>query len=109
MIIGFQALFFAVFTKAFSIHAGLLAPDERIQRLLKANLAEWGALVGGILFFGGVALFVFALLQWRATEFGPLSYPRSLRIVIPAVTAMALGVQCFFSGFGLALFSLTKD
>jgi glycosyltransferase involved in cell wall biosynthesis len=109
MIIGFQALFFAVFTKAFAIREKLLRPDKRIEWLLRANTIEWGVLAGGILFLGGVALFVIAFLKWKATGFGPLSYPDSLRIVIPAITAMAVGVQCFFAGFALALFDLAKD
>jgi glycosyltransferase involved in cell wall biosynthesis len=109
MIMGFQALFFAVFTKAFAIREKLLRPDKRVEWLLRTNTVEWGALAGGTLFFGGIALFVVAFFQWKATGFGALSYPASLRIVIPAVTAMVLGVQCFFTGFALALFDLTKD
>jgi hypothetical protein len=35
-----------------------------------------------------------------------LSYPDSLRVVIPAVTAITLGVQSIFSGFVLAIFTL---
>jgi glycosyltransferase involved in cell wall biosynthesis len=109
MIIGFQALFFAVFTKAFAIHAGLLKPDERIRKLLLANPAEWGVLTGAVFFLGGVALFIYAFFKWQATGFGPLSYPESLRIVIPAITAMVFGGQCVFSGFVFALFGLTED
>jgi hypothetical protein len=109
MIIGFQALFFAVFAKAFAIYAGLLKPDERIRQLLLANPAEWGVLTGAVLLLGGVALFIYAFFKWQAAGFGPLSYPESLRIVIPAITAMALGGQCVFSGFAFALFGLTED
>jgi glycosyltransferase involved in cell wall biosynthesis len=109
MIIGFQALFFAVFTKAFAIREKLLRPDKRIEWLLRANTIEWGVLAGGILFVVGVALFAIAVLKWKATGFGPLSYPDSLRIVIPAITAMAVGAQCFFAGFALALFDLAED
>jgi glycosyltransferase involved in cell wall biosynthesis len=109
MIIGFQALFFAIFAKAFTVYAGLLKPDARIRKLLRSNPAELGVLIGAMLFLSGCALFIYAFLKWKAAGFGPLSYPDSLRIVIPAITAMALGGQCVFSGFAFALFSLTED
>jgi glycosyltransferase involved in cell wall biosynthesis len=109
MIIGFQALFFAIFAKAFAVYAGLLKPDARIRKLLRSNPAELGALIGAMLFLSGCALFIYALLKWKAAGFGPLSYPESLRIVIPAITAMALGAQCVFSGFAFALFGLIED
>ena len=83
--------------------------NEDIRKLLRSNPAELGALIGAMLFLSGCALFIYALLKWKAAGFGPLSYPESLRIVIPAITAMALGAQCVFSGFAFALFGLIED
>jgi len=108
MIMGFQAIFFAIFTQAFSIHNGLLKPDSRIRKFLDSNPVEWGVVTGGILFIFGAALFVFAFLQWQRVGFGELSYAESLRLVIPAVTAMAIGVQTFFCGFVFGALGLTE-
>lgn len=107
MIIGSQAIFFAVFTQVLAIHNGLLQPDARIKRFLDANPVEIGVIVGSIIFILGLTLFGFAFLKWQAADFGPLSYTETLRLVIPATTSMALGVQMFFSGFVLGVFSLT--
>lgn len=105
---GFQILFFAVYTKTFAVRAGLLQPDPRITWLLNAQPVEWGVSVGLILLLLGTGYLVYSVLQWQEVGFGSLSYPESLRIVIPGVTAVALGVQCIFSGFALAVLGLER-
>jgi hypothetical protein len=50
-----------------------------------------------------------AVEQWRETGFGTLSYPDSLRVVVPAVTAFALGIQLAFAGFALAVIDLGRE
>jgi hypothetical protein len=53
--------------------------------------------------FSGIGLIIYALLVWKAAGFGRLSYPDSLRIIIPGITAVGLGVQASFAGFILAI------
>ena len=69
-------------------------------------LVEWGLLAGFGLILTGVAGLLGAVFYWRAAGFGDLPTEQSLRIVIPAVTAIALGVQFMFSGFALAVLGL---
>ncbi|CAA0111865.1 putative glycosyltransferase [Halioglobus japonicus] len=99
IIVGFQAIFFALFTQAFSMHIGLRRPDTRFRKLLEKGPVEWGAVSGSLLLVAGVGMFIYAFLKWQRVDFGPLSYADSLRLVIPAVTAMTVGVQTIFSGF----------
>jgi glycosyltransferase involved in cell wall biosynthesis len=106
VISGAQAVFFAILTKAYAVQAWLLAPDRRVQNLLRHQLVEWGIGIGVLLVTAGLAFVGEAFLAWRKTGFGLLSYPDSLRVVIPAVTAITLGVQSIFSGFVLAIFTL---
>jgi hypothetical protein len=106
IITGAQTLFFGLFTKLFAIHRGLLPRNERITRLLKSHPVEWGIGLGLLTLLVGLAYLAGAVLLWRGAGFGELSYPDSLRIVIPAVTAIALGVQFVFSGFVLAVLDL---
>ena len=88
------------------MHAGLLRPDARISRILQYQTFEWGIGIGLFLGLAGVIYFIYAILEWGKIGFGPLSYPESLRVVIPSLTAIALGVQCVFSGFALAVLGL---
>jgi hypothetical protein len=106
IIIGVQTIFFGLFTRLFAIHQGLLPLNERITRLLRSHPIEWGIGLGFLALLVGLGYLAGAALLWREVGFGELSYPDSLRIVIPAVTAIALGVQFVFSGFVLAVLDL---
>jgi hypothetical protein len=108
LLVGFQALFFAVFTKAFAIRFGILPPDKRITAILESHTVEIG-IVGGILVaLLGAGYLVAAVLYWQNVSFGDLPYAESLRVVIPAVTAIALGMQLIFGGFLLAILNLPR-
>ncbi|HED12235.1 MAG TPA: glycosyltransferase family 2 protein [Gammaproteobacteria bacterium] len=106
MLVGFQTLFFAVYTKVVAVQQGVLNPDARVKKLLSMPLVEWGLLAGLGLVLAGVAGLIGAVLYWQAAGFGNLPTEQSLRIVIPAVTSIAMGVQWMFSGFALAVLGL---
>lgn len=109
IITGFQVIIMYVFAKAYAASAGLLPPDPKIKRLLSGKPAEWGIGIGILLILAGFGLFVYALLVWQATGFGRLSYPDSLRIIIPGITAVGLGVQASFTGFILAMLGIKTN
>ena len=106
MLAGFQAVFFAIFTKAFATRSGFLPPDKRISRILDAQTVEIGIIGGVLLFMLGLGYLAYAVFYWHDASFGDLPYSESLRIVIPAVTAIALGLQSVFCGFLLAILNL---
>ena len=108
ILVGFQALFFAIFTKAFAIRFGVLPSDERISLFLKEYTVEVGVFGGIFLFLLGIGYLVAAVMYWQDVSFGDLPYSESLRIVIPAVTAIALGMQSVFGGFLLAILNLPR-
>jgi len=66
-------------------------------------------LVGGILLMAaGFGVLVAALLSWRAVDYGAISYPDSLRKVIPAVTLITVGFEVCFSSFFLSVLNVAK-
>jgi hypothetical protein len=56
----------------------------------------------------GFGLLGEGVLYWRHHNFGPLSYPDSLRLVIPGVTALTLGVEIIFSSFFMSMMGLRR-
>jgi glycosyltransferase involved in cell wall biosynthesis len=106
IIVGFQVINLYIFAKAYAASVGLLPPDPKIKKLLDGKPAEWGILIGMLFILGGIGLIVYALLTWQSTGFGQLSYPDSLRIIIPGVTAIGVGVQFSFGGFILAVLGI---
>jgi glycosyltransferase involved in cell wall biosynthesis len=108
IILSFQLISFAMFTKIFAISEGLLPEDPRLNRLFSVVTLEVGILIGLILAVSGLGLLIGALAYWANLGFGELSYPDSLRLVIPAVTSLILGVQIIFSSFFMSILGLKR-
>ena len=108
IIIGYQTVIFAVFTKVFAITEGLLPEDPRLTVMFRHITLETGIVAGTLLFLAGIGLSVYALSFWSATSFGPLDPSRELRLVIPAVTLLALGLQTVLSSFFLSILGLKR-
>jgi glycosyltransferase involved in cell wall biosynthesis len=109
IVIGFQTVIFAVFTKVFGISEGLLPEDPRLNQLFKYLTLEVGLLAGAGLLLIGIVLSLYALSSWRGRSFGPLNPTEMLRIVVPAVTLLSLGFQVLFSSFFLSVLGLKRQ
>lgn len=108
IIIGYQTVIFAVFTKIFAITEGLLPEDARLTTLFRHIKLETGILAGTLLLVAGIAISIYALSTWGATSFGRLDPSRTLRLVIPAATLITLGLQTVLSSFFLSILGLKR-
>jgi glycosyltransferase involved in cell wall biosynthesis len=108
IVIGFQAVNFAVFTKVFAISQGLLPNDARVDRLFRFVSLETGLIMGLILAASGLCGSVYALSSWGERAFGALEPSNTFRIVIPSVTAMIIGFQLILSSFFLSVLGLKR-
>lgn len=108
IIVGFQAAGFAVLTKTFAVSEGLLPPDPRLQRLNEVLTLERALLLGGIAVICGLGLLVAAVAQWRAVGFKQLDYAATMRLVIPGVTLVTIGVQGVLSSFFNGILGLRR-
>jgi glycosyltransferase involved in cell wall biosynthesis len=108
VLIGFQAVLFAMFSKVFAISVGLLPEDERLNRLFKVITLEVGLAAGGVLIAAGLAGSVGAVMNWGGKSFGPLDPTHTLRTIIPSGLALALGCQVALSSFFLSVLGLRR-
>ena len=108
IVIGYQTVIFAIFTKVFAITEGLLPEDPRLKTLFLYIKLETGILAGALLLGAGIALSIYALSFWSSRSFGPLDPSQTLRLVIPAVTLIALGLQTVLSSFFLSILGLER-
>jgi hypothetical protein len=108
IIIGYQSILFAVFTKKIAISEGLLPEDPRLDRVFQYVKLEVGLLVSFLLIIAGLSGSVYAYWFWDRVSFGNLDPSRTMRIVIPAVTALTLGCQILFSSFFLSILGLRR-
>jgi glycosyltransferase involved in cell wall biosynthesis len=108
VVIGFQSIVFALFTKAFAISEGLLPADPRLTKALGRAPLEIGLLAGGLLTLAGIGGSVYGFYQWSTESFGALNASESLRVVIPSLTCLVLGVQTVLSSFFLSVLMLRR-
>ena len=108
ILLGFQAIAFAVCARAYAMEAQLLPPSPRLDRLLDKMTLEAGLLVGGVLFLLGLGAILYTLAIWRSVSFGPLDARETLRSAIPGVAGMCLGAQTVLFSFLLSIIKLKR-
>jgi glycosyltransferase involved in cell wall biosynthesis len=108
IIIGFQSILFAVFTKIFAISEGLLPEDPRLNRAFSYVTLEVGLIFGFLLIIAGLGGSVYAYWHWDRLSFGNLDPAQTMRVVIPAVTCLTVGCQTLFSSFFLSILGLKR-
>jgi glycosyltransferase involved in cell wall biosynthesis len=107
VIIGFQLVAFAFYTKVFAIAEGLLPADPKLNRVFKVFTLEKGIGVGLAVLLAGVVLLLRAFWLWREVHFGQLpSMEDNLRRLIPAAAFIMLGVEFVFSSFFMSVLGL---
>jgi glycosyltransferase involved in cell wall biosynthesis len=108
IVLGFQLIAFATFTKVFAITEGLLPEDHRLNWVFQWVTLETGLAVGGILMMAGLGGSVFAVSHWATKKFGILDPEHMLRLVMPSVFSLTLGVQVICSSFFLSILGLRR-
>lgn len=108
LIVGFQAFIFGIFTRAYAVQAGFLPKNDQLMKWLEIVTLEKGLIAGLIILFSGLAGTFYSLTLWTEVHFGRLDYPSILRIVIPSVIAIILGLQTMLSSFFISVLSVNK-
>ncbi len=108
VLLGFQAIAFAVFTKFFAISEGLLPPDPTLDKLFQYVTLEVGLAIGALLTIAGLATSVYAVSAWGSKHFGALDYSHTMRLVIPAALFLTLGAQTIFASFFMSVLGLRR-
>ena len=106
VLLGVQAIGFAVFSKTFAAAEGLLPESARQRWFHRWATLESGIVVGALLVAAGLGGSLAAVWSWRATGFGRLSPSETLRQVVPSVLAFTLGVEVLLASFFLSVLRL---
>lgn len=99
LMIGFQAVFFAVFTKTFAVHEKLLTRSSRIERLLDKISLEFSIKVGLFLVLIGFAGAAYLIYIWQEGTFFEWGITVTMRWAIFSFTFLVFGFQIIFSSF----------
>jgi hypothetical protein len=105
VVVGAQAVSFSILARQFAVDAGLLPPPPRRSRFARLPL-EFFLIAGFLLAVAGVAGIFYSVYLWSTASFGPLSW-HLMRLLVPAVTLLAVGIQIMFAAFFRSVLSLT--
>jgi len=99
LVLGTQTITFGVLAKQFGVNAGILPDSRGASRLRQVFALERAVVVGLSVFALGLGFLVATVTSWSAAGLGDLDYQVTMRRVVPAVTAMTLGLQLVLSAF----------
>jgi glycosyltransferase involved in cell wall biosynthesis len=108
IVVGLQAIYFFVTARLFGVVEGLLPDDHVFRRRVDRLTLERGLVVGLLIAMAGLGFSFYGLATWNRENFGRLSYPDILRIVIPASTLLLVGVQTILFSLFLAMVKLSR-
>ena len=108
LLVGFQLLYSAVFLRIYGFTQGFLPDQSDLRQLLRKITLEKGVIAGLLVGAAGGGLLLSAFGSWMKTGFGSLDPVASARLVVPAVTLLALGVQVVFGSFFLSSLGINR-
>jgi hypothetical protein len=108
VVIGFQAVQFALFTKIYASAEGFLPQDWWAKRVLRFWSLERGLVTGALLGLVGLAGMLVSISEWKVARFGPLDPNHSLRLMVPSATALVVSCQVIFGTFFLSILAIRR-
>lgn len=108
VVVGLNAVLLACFARVYAVTAGLLPESDGLTRWLERLSLERVLVVGLILIVAGLAGSVTAVVVWGSESFDGLDPSETMRIVIPSVTAVAVGAEVVFGSFVIGLLGLPR-
>jgi glycosyltransferase involved in cell wall biosynthesis len=108
VIIGFQSTMFAVVSKIFVVTQKLLPPSQRLDILYRYLKLEIGLIIGFIFIIFGLGGSIYTIIIWGNSSFGALDPSVTMRIAIPSLTVLTIGVQIILFSFLLSILDLKR-
>lgn len=108
MIVGYNAMTFGIFTRAYAVQAGFLPSKDSLDKAFNVFTLEVGLIIGILILLTGIGGTFYSLSIWKESNFGQLEYSSILRIVIPSVVAIIIGLQTVLASFLLSVLSVNK-
>jgi hypothetical protein len=108
VLVGFNAIVLACFARVYAVSAGLLSESDGLTRWLERLSLERVLVAGLLLVAAGVAGSIIAVADWGSASFEGLDPSETMRIVIPSVTAVAIGAEFVFASFVIGVLSLPR-
>ena len=108
LLAGIQTVLFGILARRFAEAGGLIPASVRFGGWLRQVTLERMLALGLLILSAGLAGAIVSLTRWSDAGFGPLKYDQTMRLFVPATTAILAGLQLSFGAFLLGLASLIR-
>lgn len=98
-VIGAQLVLFSVISRAIGIVKGVLPYTDSVRRLLNLFSLERGIVLGAVIGLIGFSLAIVSVNTWITSHLSALDPRAVMRLAIPSVTLMILGLEILFASF----------
>lgn len=99
IILGSQTAIFAVLIRQFAINAKVLPDNPRFSNFIEKISLERLLTFGFFILFLGVIGIFYSIFVWGNSKFGVLNPDQMMRLLVPSITAVAVGFQIAVTGF----------
>ena len=106
LLIGFQSVMFSLLSRIFAVQENLYPMTDSYKKMFHYITLESGLVTGLALALIGFAMAVYTVAVWKHQRFGQLDLQHVARVVIPAATFLALGIQIMLFSFFLSTLGL---
>lgn len=109
VMIGTNMIFFSLFTRIYAIRTGFIPVRENVATKLAKITTEKGAVLGLILALCGMIMTIAAFVIWKDASFGNLNPQEMMRMTIPALTLMVVGIEMIFASFFIGILNIKRN
>lgn len=105
LLLGVNMVLFSQYTETYARTTGFIPmkPEKGIQKLFSV---EKGIILGVLLLIAGIVCSILAVTVWSKFSYGELNPNRTMRLTIPAFTAIVLGTEMIFSSFFIGILKI---
>lgn len=108
ILLGINIIYYYVFTKTYARKTRFI-PDNKITNKISEFPVDKGIFAGIILTVLGILLSILAVIVWGKNSFGELIPEQIMRIIIPAVTMIAIGIETIFASFFMGILQIKTE
>ena len=106
VMIGANMIFFSLFTRIYAMRTNFIPTKESVATKLANVTTENGAVAGVLLTLAGIIMTIAAFVIWKDTSFGNLNPQEMMRMTIPALTLMVVGIEMIFASFFIGILNI---
>jgi hypothetical protein len=108
LVVGVNAVLLAVFARIYAVSAGLLSESDGLTRWMQRLSLERVLVAGLLLILAGIIGSIVAVAVWGSESFEGLDPSETMRIVVPSITAVAIGAEFVFASFVIGVLGLPR-